>query len=74
MKRFRKIHVSAKHRGKGATVDDYVIERFVYQSARDFKFEKDGKTVTLYDYFGKEYGIRLQYPDLPLVKMSTYYP
>jgi len=71
-KRMRKLHVVAKHRKQGnmKTVDDYVIERFIYQSARDHKFEKDGKMISVYDYFVKEHNVRLQFPDLPLVKMT----
>ncbi len=68
LKKMRKLHVTAHHR-RGET-DDYVIERFVYKSAKDSKFEKDGKMVSVYDYFAKEFNIRLQHPDLPLVKMT----
>lgn len=68
-KRMKNLRVLAKHRGKGR-VDEYVIDRFVYQSARDYRFEKDGKLVSLYEYYVKQYNIRLQYPDLPLVKMT----
>lgn len=68
LKKMRKLHVVASHRG-GAK-DKYVIERFVYQGARDVKFEKDGKTISVYDYFAKEFNLRLQFPDLPLCKMT----
>lgn len=68
LKKMRKLHVTAHHR-RGEQ-DHYVIEKFVYQSAKDTKFEKDGKIVSIYDYFAKTFNIRLQYPDLPLVKMT----
>jgi len=68
-KRMKKLRVLARHRGQGQ-IDEYVIERFVYQSARDYRFEKDGKLVSLYDYYAKQYNVRLQHPDLPLVKMT----
>lgn len=68
MKKMRKLHVTANHRG--GNKDTYVIERFVFKSARDEKFEKDGKQVSVYEYFAKQYNIRLQYPDLPLVKTT----
>ncbi|TKA80235.1 hypothetical protein B0A55_04157 [Friedmanniomyces simplex] len=69
LKKMRKLHVVAKHRGKD-TVDDYVIDRFVYKGARDHKFDKDGKMISVYDHFASTYNIRLQFPDLPLVKMT----
>ncbi|KAK3109735.1 Protein argonaute, partial [Teratosphaeriaceae sp. CCFEE 6253] len=70
LKKMRKLHVTAKHRGKD-TIDDYVIDRFVFQSARDFKFEREpGKWISVYDFFATQYNIRLSYPDLPLAKMT----
>lgn len=68
LKKMRKLHVVAKHRGK--ELDKYVIEKLVYVSARDHKFEKDGKQTSIYDYFSKTFNIRLSFPDLPLVKMT----
>ncbi|KAK5126303.1 hypothetical protein LTR85_010539 [Meristemomyces frigidus] len=67
LKKMRKLHVVAGHRG--GNQDQYTIDRFVYQGARDAKFEKDGKVISIYDYFAQAFNIRLQYPDLPLVKM-----
>jgi eukaryotic translation initiation factor 2C len=69
LKKMRKLHVVAKHRGV-ATEDKYVIDKFVYQSARNVTFEKDGKNISIYDYFAKAFHLRLSYPDLPLVKMT----
>lgn len=75
LKRLRKIHVFAKHRGKGQ-VDNFCVERFVYnKNAKTFKFMQmtdSGKEVetTMYNYYSNKYGIRLQYPDLPLVKST----
>ena len=68
LRKMRKLHVVANHRG-GAE-DKYVIEKFVYTGARDHKFEKDGHMVSIYDYFAKSFNIRLQFPDLPLCKMT----
>ncbi|KAF2481788.1 Piwi domain-containing protein [Neohortaea acidophila] len=68
MKKFRKLHVTAKHRG--GKEDDYVIERVVFKNAREHKFEKDGRMVSLYDYFALTYNVRLMHPELPLVKMT----
>ncbi|KAK5734619.1 Protein argonaute [Elasticomyces elasticus] len=71
LKKMRKLHVVAKHRGKD-TVDDYVIERFLYgKSARDHKLEnEEGKMISVYDLFAQKYNVRLQFPDLPLAKMT----
>ncbi|KAK4549069.1 hypothetical protein LTR36_007525 [Oleoguttula mirabilis] len=68
LKKMRKLHVVAGHRGGNR--DQYTIDRFMYGvGARDHKFEKDGKMISVYDYFAQTFNIRLQYPDLPLVKM-----
>lgn len=72
LKKMVKLHVLANHRNsktKGEP-DAYVIKDFVFTSARDEKFEKDGKMISIYDYFLREFNVRLQYPDLPLVKMT----
>jgi eukaryotic translation initiation factor 2C len=68
LKKLRKLHVIAHHRR--GEVDEYVVEKLIYKSAKDAKFEKDGKMVSIYDYFAKEFNVRLQYPDLPLVKAT----
>lgn len=73
LKKMHKLHVLANHRNSktGGKPDAYVIKEFVYTSARDAKFEKDGRTISVYEYFAKEFNIRLSYPDLPLVKMTS---
>jgi eukaryotic translation initiation factor 2C len=68
LKKLRKLHVTAHHRR--GEVDEYVVERLIYKSAKDAKFEKDGQMVSIYDYFAREFNIRLQHPDLPLVKAT----
>ena len=68
LRKLRKIRVLAKHRG--GTPEEFVIDSFVHRTARDVKFEKDGKMISIFDYFLMAYKIRLQYPDLPLVKMT----
>lgn len=73
LKRLRKLHVTAHHRG--GELDDYTIEKILHVSARDSKFkalDDKGKEypTTVYDYFLKKYNVRLQFPDLPVVKMT----
>lgn len=73
LRRLRKLHVTAQHRG-GET-DDYIIDKILFVSARDSKFkalDDKGKeyTTTVYDYFLRKHNVRLQYPDLPVVKMT----
>ncbi|GAB7361269.1 hypothetical protein MBLNU230_g1329t1 [Neophaeotheca triangularis] len=75
LKRLRKLHVYSAHRGK-TEIDHFCIDRFEYKGARDVKFETIDKAgvksmVTIYDYYQKKYGIRLRFPDLPLVKATN---
>ena len=67
LKKMRKLHVVSKPRG--GREDHYVIERFVYKSARESTFERNGTMTSIYDYYAREYSIRLSY-DLPLVKAT----
>ncbi|KAJ9620896.1 Protein argonaute [Taxawa tesnikishii (nom. ined.)] len=72
--KLRRLRVVAAHRS-GAD-DDYVIEKFIKQSAKEHKFEVNDKQtgqkkwMTIYDYFQQKYNLRLSYPDWPLVKMT----
>ena len=76
MSRFKKLRVVVKHRG--GQPEEVVIDRILYKKAREFTFEKDGKNISLYDYYARTYNIRLNFPDLPLVKITkgknTVYP
>lgn len=74
LKKMRKLRVLAYHRDK-QNPDEYTVERFIYKSAKQHKVQvtdPSGKEVemTLYDYFTKKYNYRLQFPDLPLCKMT----
>jgi eukaryotic translation initiation factor 2C len=68
LKKLRKLHVVAKHRdGQPVPI---VIDRFVFQSAKERKFEgADGKTISIYEYYAKKYNVYLKF-DLPLVKAT----
>lgn len=73
LKRLRKIHVVARHRG--GNEDAYCIEKVIHVSARDHKFkalddQNREYTTNVYDYFLRKHNTRLQFPDLPLVKMT----
>ncbi|KAI6846917.1 Piwi-domain-containing protein [Hortaea werneckii] len=69
LKKMRRLHIYSEHRGTDK--ENHVIDRFIYQSARDFTFDQpDGNQISLYNYFATKYKIRLQYPDLPLVKTT----
>lgn len=73
LKRLRKVHVTARHRGSAE--DSYCIEKIIHVSARDHKFKaldnnNNEYTTNVYDYFLRKYNTRLQFPDLPLVKMT----
>ncbi|TKA22357.1 hypothetical protein B0A50_08176 [Salinomyces thailandicus] len=74
LKKLRKLHVQARHRvdhgSKDAFVENFVVEKLIYQSAKDFTFAKDGKQISLYQYFQHQHGIALNYPGLPLVQTT----
>lgn len=75
LKKLRRLHVTARHRGKD-TFDKYVVDKVLFGvSSKDFKFQTQdptGKevTVTTQQYFQNKYKVRLVYPDLPVVKMT----
>jgi eukaryotic translation initiation factor 2C len=76
LKKLRKLHVVARHRE--GTTDNIVIDRFIFKSAKELKFETpEGKQVSLYDYYAQKYNYKLRF-DLPLVKATrgknTLYP
>jgi eukaryotic translation initiation factor 2C len=49
-----------------------LVKKVTRESARDRTFELgDGKTMTVADYFRKEFGIPLQFPDLVCVEVCT---
>lgn len=74
LKRMAKIRVTAEHRGKD-TVDKYCIDKFIYTNAKNQMIDcadAAGKPtkMSLYAYFATKYNIMLQWPSLPLVKMT----
>jgi eukaryotic translation initiation factor 2C len=76
LKKLRKLHVVARHRE--GLVDHIVIDRFIFKSAKEVKFETpEGKQISVYDYYAQKYNHKLRF-DLPLVKATrgrnTLYP
>ncbi|KAF2716205.1 Piwi-domain-containing protein [Polychaeton citri CBS 116435] len=75
VKKMRRMRVICRHRGRDV-VDNYTIDGFIFQSARDYQIKvKDANTnavtpVSLYQYYITKYNIRLQHPDLPLIRMT----
>lgn len=78
LRRMKRVSFFCKHRQRDSEVQkkSYSIEGFE-QNAKDFTFElrrpntEGGLTVTkitAFDYFLKQYNMRLKYPLLPLVK------
>jgi eukaryotic translation initiation factor 2C len=71
LKKLRKLHVVARHREAAQGITDHiVIDRFIFKSAKEHKFETpEGKTISLYDYYAQKYNHKLRF-DLPLVKAT----
>lgn len=65
----RRLRVESTHRKK-TPADRYVIDSFIWTTAQELTFERQGKSISLYDYFEQAYGYRLKYKQLPLVKMT----
>lgn len=75
LKKLRRLHVTARHRGR-EVFDKYVVDKVLFGvSARDHKFQTEdpnGKevTVNVQQYFLNKFNVRLVYPDLPVIKMT----
>ena len=46
------------------------------KSAKQFTFESEHGTISVYDYFRRKHNINLKYPDLPVVQITrnAFYP
>lgn len=66
LKRLSRVKVQINHRGQ---VEEFVIDKFLPQTARQFTFEKDGTMISLENYFWTTYQRR---PTLflPVVQMT----
>ena len=87
LRRLRKVGVTCTHRknDKGENQsDNYIIDKFIMKSAQEQKIEfkqegqQQGTWISIEQYFMRKYNKRLQYPQLPIVKMTkgqqTYIP
>ena len=85
LRRLKRVGVECRHRpGTERNPDTYVIDRFILNNAREqtvsYKDPNTGKEseITVEQFFRRKYSRTLQYPMLPLVKMTkgtnTYLP
>lgn len=79
LRRFHKCHFHVMHRGKSNDPKTYTIKRFVFDTkygmeganARNYTFKKkDGTEFTVAQYFLRQYNIRLQYWEWPLIETT----
>ncbi|KAL9051832.1 MAG: hypothetical protein Q9162_005773 [Coniocarpon cinnabarinum] len=83
LRRLRKLGVTCKHRDE-KNPDSYIIDKFIMKNAQEQRIELKGDNgqqsqwVSIENYFQTRYQCRLQYPQLPVVKMTkgqnTYIP
>ena len=57
-----------KYRGKNKEKQVHMATSVSKDTARGNRFEIDGQSISVAEYFQKTYNIRLQYPDAPLIK------
>lgn len=81
LRRFHKCHFHVKHRGKSNDPKTYTIKGFVWDpkkfgwegaNARNYRFllKKEGREITVADYFLRQYNIRLMNWQWPLIETT----
>ncbi|KAF3763069.1 Piwi-domain-containing protein [Cryphonectria parasitica EP155] len=78
LRRMSKLSFSVKHRGKMNDVKPYKIKGFVWDlkkfpqgaNARNYKFEKDGQSISVEEYFRQRYDIKLKAWYMPLIETT----
>lgn len=71
-KRMRKLRCSYKHTSKANTEPkQYCIQGFLPLSVANCKFSKDGRDVSVRDYFASQYGVKNLNERLPVVLMTN---
>jgi len=64
-----------KYRGQAREKQIHMATYLARESALQKRFENDGQTMTVAEYFQKTYNIRLRHPDAPLVKKGeSFFP
>jgi len=64
-----------KYRGGMKEKQVHMATSLAKETARGKRFEAQGQTITVADYFLKTYNMRLKYPDTPLVKKGdNFFP
>jgi eukaryotic translation initiation factor 2C len=72
---FRGIKFFIKYRGPVKEKQFHLVTSLSKESARGKKFEREGKTISVADYFQMTYNVRLRFPDAPLVKKGdNFFP
>ncbi|GBC02340.1 hypothetical protein RclHR1_04580008 [Rhizophagus clarus] len=72
----KNLKIRVTHRGELASKKSFKINKLTQNSADDIKFESNGITMSVSEYFQKTYNRRLGYPFLPcvVVKRNIYLP
>ncbi|KAI1385411.1 Piwi-domain-containing protein [Hypoxylon trugodes] len=83
LRRFVKMKFTVKHRGKMADPKKYTVKAIVFDkdhgeagsNAFNVSFDLKqpngpSKKITIWDYYQEKYGIRLQFPKLPIIETS----
>jgi eukaryotic translation initiation factor 2C len=71
----RGIKFFIKYRGVAKEKQYHMVTSVSKDTARGKKFDLQGKTITVADYFQTTYNVRLRYPDAPLVKKGeNFFP
>lgn len=79
LRRMRKLTFHIKHRGKANDDKMYQIKGFVFDekrfgregaNARNFTFEKQGKQISIEQYFQERYNIHLKAWEMPIVETT----
>lgn len=76
LRRLRKLSIYPRHRGINIKERSYVIDGFLKQGAKEYKFQLRNKqtgameTASIYEYFLKRYDVTLIHPEFPLVQTT----
>lgn len=77
LNKMKRLHVYVKHLATVGTPREFCIDYFEFRSAKEGTFMKLNQEtgveskISYYDYYLKEYKVRLQYPELPLIHMTA---